>query len=32
MRSNRVFKQIEYLNQLQNIYFDLAGIELKVNL
>lgn len=32
MLSNRVFKQIEYLNQLQNIYFDLAGIELKVNL
>lgn len=30
MRSNRVFKQIEYLNQLQNIYFNLTGIELEV--
>lgn len=30
MRSNRVFKQIEYLNQLQNIYFNLTRIELEV--
>lgn len=30
MLYNRIFKQIEYLHQLQNIYFDLVGIELKV--
>jgi len=31
MRSNEVFKQIEYLHQLQNIYLDLAGKELKIS-
>lgn len=31
MRSNEVFKQIEYLHQLQNIYLDLAGKELEIS-
>lgn len=29
---NKAFKQIEYLHQLQNIYFDLTGKELEVKL
>lgn len=31
MRSNEVFKQIEYLHQLQNIYLDLSGKELEIS-
>lgn len=29
---NKAFKQIEYMHQLQNIYFDLTGKELEVKL